>query len=81
MIESSKPRNYHIREILYNLYEDNIFHNKKEMGFFSITSLSFIKYKANFGHYMELIDAAVNPDHISTLKKQFNKAELKKKLS
>ena len=42
-----------------------------------ITALSFIKDKANFYHYMEIINAAVNPDHISSLKIQLDKAELK----
>ena len=29
MMASSKTRNYHIYEIIYNLYKDNIFQNKK----------------------------------------------------
>ena len=39
--------------------------------------MSFIKYTANFGHCMDIIDAEVNPDHIAALKKQLDKAELK----
>ena len=38
MIASSKTRNYHISEILYNLYKDNIFQNKKHINFISITA-------------------------------------------
>ena len=74
---SSKTRNYHICEIIYNIYEDNIFQNNKEIKFVSITETSFIKYTANFGHCVDLIDAAVKPYHISTLKKQLGKAEIK----
>ena len=29
MMASSKTRNYHIRDIIYNLYKDHIFQNKK----------------------------------------------------
>ena len=67
---SSKTRNYKILEILYNLCEDNIFHNKKEIRFVSIIALSFIKDTEKFGHCMELINAAVNPYHIKSLKRQ-----------
>ena len=64
-------------EVIYNLYKDNIFQNKKEIKFFSINAPSFIKDTENFGHCMELLYVAMNPDHISTLKKQLDKAELK----
>ena len=63
---SSKSRNYHIHDILYNIYKDNIFYNNKEIKFVSITSMPFIKETDIFGYCMELIDAAVNPDHIET---------------
>ena len=43
ILASSKTWNYHICEIIYNIYEDNIFQNKKEIKFVSITALSFIK--------------------------------------
>ena len=36
MMAPSKTRNYHIRDIIYNLYEDNIYHKKKEIKFVSI---------------------------------------------
>ena len=36
---SSKTQNYHIRDIIYNLYEYDIFQNKKEIKFVSITTL------------------------------------------
>ena len=73
---SSKNQNYHICEILYNIYKDNIFQNKKEIKFFSINAPSFIKDTEHFGHCLELIDAAVNPYHIATLNKQLDKAEI-----
>ena len=73
---SNKNQNYHIYEIIYNLYEDDIFQNKTEIKFFSITAPPFIKYTEKFGHCMELIDAAVKPYHITTLKKQLDKADL-----
>ena len=76
MMESSKTRNYNIYEILYNIYKDHIFQNEKEIKFFSITAPSFIKGTSKFGHCKDFIDAAVNPDHISTLKKQLDKVEL-----
>ena len=73
---SSKTRSYTILGILYNLYEYNTFQNKKEIKFVSITALSFIKDTSKFGHCMELIDAAVKPDHIESLKKQLDKLEM-----
>ena len=42
MMASSKNHNYQIYEILYNLYEDSIFHKNKEIKFVSITDPSFI---------------------------------------
>ena len=78
MMASSKNQNYHICEINYNFYEDNIFQNKKQIKFVSITALSFIKETEHFGHCMALIDAAVNPYHIATLKKNLDKADVKK---
>ena len=77
MMTSSKTQNYHICEIIYNLYKDNIFQNKKEIQFVSINYNSFIKYISIFCHYMELLNAALNPYHIAILKKQLDKAELK----
>ena len=74
---SSKTWIYQILEIIYNIYEDNIFYNNKEIKFVSITSLPFIKDTDIFGYYMELIDAAVNPDHIATFKKLLDKSQLK----
>ena len=76
-MESSKTRNYHIRDILYNIFEDNVFQNKKEIKFVSITDPYFINDTENFGHCMDIVGAAVNRDHISTLKKNLDKAELK----
>ena len=76
MMASSKTWNYHICEILYNIYEDNIFQNKNEIKFVSITSPSFINETAKFFHWTDLIDYALNPYHISTLDKQLDKAEL-----
>ena len=61
MMASSKTRNYNICEIIYNLYKYNIFKKKKEIKFVSITDPSFIKGIENFGHFMEIIDAAVKP--------------------
>ena len=75
-IELIKTQKYNICKILYNLYEDDIFQNKTEIKFFSITAPPFIKYTEKFGHCMELIDAAVKPYHITTLKKQLDKADL-----
>ena len=46
-MESSKTQNYHIHDILYNIYEDNIFQNKKEINFISITAPYFIKDTAS----------------------------------
>ena len=48
MMASSKTQNYHICEIIYNIYEDNIFQKKKEINFVSITTPSFIKDTAKF---------------------------------
>ena len=62
---SSTP-NYRICDILYDIYEDNIFQNKI---CFSITAPSFIKGTYKFGHCIRNIDASLNPYHISTLKK------------
>ena len=75
---SNKTQNYHIRDIIYNLYKYNILKKKEEIKFISITTLSFIKDIEKFGHCMELIGAEVNPYHITSLKKQLDKAELKK---
>ena len=72
-MESSKTWIYQILEIIYNIYEDNTFHNKKEIKFVSITALSFIKDTAYFGHCMEFIDAAVKKYHIKSLQKQLDK--------
>ena len=77
MMVSSKTQGYHIRDIIYNFYEDNILYNNKEIKFISVTDPSFIKDTSNFGRWMELIDAAVNPYHVTTLKKQLDKAEIK----
>ena len=77
MLASSKNQNYRIGEIIYNIYEDNIFQNKNEIYFVSITPLSFIKYTANVGHWMELTNTSVKPYDIVTLKKQLYKVELK----
>ena len=76
MMASSKSQNYHIHDILYNIYKDNIFHYKKDIKSVSITAPYFIKYTAKFGHCMELIDAVVNPDHILISKKQLDKGTL-----
>ena len=43
MMASRKTRNYHLCEIIYSLYEDYIFQNKKEIKFVSSTDPSFIK--------------------------------------
>ena len=43
MMASSKTHNYHIRETIYNIYEDNILKNNKEIKFIYITAPSFIK--------------------------------------
>ena len=77
MMESSKTCNYHICDILYNLYEDNIFQNQKEIKFFSITNLSFIKDTSKFGYCKDLINVKLKPYHISTLKIRLDKVELK----
>ena len=66
MIASSKIWNYHISELIYNIYEYNIFQNKKWIKFISITDPSFIKEKENVGHCMKIIDAVVNPYHIAS---------------
>ena len=76
-MESSKNRNYHIREIIYNIYEDNIIQIKTEINFISITDSYFTNYTEQFGHYMDLIGDAVNPALITSLMKQLDKAELK----
>ena len=76
MTKSSETWNYHIRDIVYNIYEDNIFQNNKSINFLSITAPSFIKDTSKFYHCMYLIDDVVKPDHIATLKKQLDKAEL-----
>ena len=52
------------------------FITRKEIRFVSITALSFIKDTEKFGHCMELIDAAVKPDHAQSLKKQLDKVEI-----
>ena len=78
MTTLSKARNYHISEIIYNLYEGNIFKNKKEINFVSITAPYFIKDTEKSGQCMDITDDAVNPYHIITLKKQLDKAELKR---
>ena len=70
MMASIETRNYNIYDILYNIYEDNIFQNKKEIKFVSIADPSFMKDTENFGHCMEPINAAVKPYHIITLNKQ-----------
>ena len=72
-MESSKNRNYHIREIIYNIYEENIIQIKTEIKFISITDSYFTNYTEQFGHYMDLIDDAVKPDNITNPKKQFYK--------
>ena len=77
MMDSNKTLNYHIREIIYNLYKDDIFQNKKEIKFVSITAMYFIKDTEKFGHCMDLINDAVKPYHIETLKKKLDKVELK----
>ena len=56
--------------------EGSILHNKKEIKFLSITALYFIKDTTHIGKFMELIDAEVKLDHIVTLKKQLDKAEI-----
>ena len=81
MMASSKTRKYHTREILYNIYEDSIFHKNKEIRFVFINAQSFIKETEKFGQCIDLIYATVNPDHIATLKKHLDKAKLKKCLS
>ena len=43
MMTSSKTYNYHIREIIYNLYKDNIFQTNKEINFVFIAYPSFKK--------------------------------------
>ena len=72
---SSKTRNHHTHDIIYNLCKSNIFQNKKEIKFISITDPSFINYAAKLGNCMEPIDASLNAYHISTLKKKLDKAE------
>ena len=74
MMSSSKTWNYHTSEIIYNLYKDNIFQNKKKTNFISITAPSFKKDTSNFGHFMDLIYAAVNTYNIASLKKNLYKA-------
>ena len=61
MMASRKTRNYQICDIIYNIYEYNIFQNKKEIKFVSITATSIIKGTEKFGHFMELIAALVKP--------------------
>ena len=74
MMDWIKARNYHIRDIIYNIYKDHIFQNKKEIKFISITDPSLIKYTAKYGHCVGIIDDSVKPDNIVTLKKQLDKA-------
>ena len=64
MMASSKNRNYHIHEILYNINEFLIFQNKEEIKFVFITDPLFINDTSKFDHCMDIIDAAVNPDQI-----------------
>ena len=71
MMESRKSHNYHMRAIIYNIYEDNILQNKKEIKFTSITYLSFKKDIETFGHCVYPIDAIGNPDHIECFKKNW----------
>ena len=59
MMASSKTQNYHIRDILYILYEDNIY----------LTNMSLIQVKEDLCQSMELINSSVKPDYIATLKK------------
>ena len=75
MMVSSKTRNYHIDDNIYNLCKDNIFQIKKQIKFISIAHSSFINYTSQFGHYIELIYASVKPYHIVTLNKQLDKDE------
>ena len=77
MTASSKTHNYHFHKIPYNIYEDNIFQNNKEIKFLSMNAPSLIKETAMFGHFMYLIDGAVESYHISTLKKQLDREKLK----
>ena len=49
----------------------------KESKFIYITDTSFINSTAKFGHFVDIIDDAVNPYHISSLNKQLDKAEIK----
>ena len=77
MMDSNKTLNYHIREIIYNLYKDDIFQNKKEIKFVPITAMYFIKDTEKFGHCMDHINDAVKPYHIETLQKKLDKVELK----
>ena len=75
MMGSSKTRNNYIFEILYNIYEDNIFQNMKKIKFVSIIDPSLINYTEKFINCMEIIDNTVKPYHISTLKKQLYKLD------
>ena len=52
VMASSKIQNYHKREIIYKIYEDNILKNNKEIKFIYITAPSFIKDTYMFGHCM-----------------------------
>ena len=74
---SSKTRNYHICDILFNICKDNIFHNNKYIKFISIISPSFIHDTKKFSHCMELINAIVKSDQIETFKIKLDKAEMK----
>ena len=59
-MDSSMTRNYQICGIIHNIYEENVFKNKKLIKFVSITDISFIKDTEKFGHCMEIIDAVMN---------------------
>ena len=76
-MESSKNQKYCIRDIICNIYEENIFHKNKESKFIYIMDTSFINYTARFGHFVNIIDDAVNPYHISSLNKQLDKSDIK----
>ena len=73
---SSKTQSYHTRDIIYNLYGHIIFKNKKEIKFISIADFYFIENMEKFGHWMDIVDAVGKPDHILSLKKNLDKAEL-----
>ena len=77
MMASSKTWNHHIHDIIYIIYKDNIFQNKKEINFVPITAPSFIRDTETFDHCIEIIDDAVNPYQTKSSKKQLDKAEIK----